>query len=280
MVLNHFSQMNSQSLYISSRDRISGSNSSFQLPAVQLSNSVSYRVDVEQCIFPKARTNIFSRNNRPFIGIGNATLVPLAATQVSVANALPPNVNYDGTTLATALTTMLTAHCGFAVTVTYSTTTFKLSITVGAGNSLVFSYTTANSNDITFRFLEVTGWLAYNNVVIGSAGGVTVPTITAGVTTFDNSPVKLTDTDWVDVVSSVSTFSTTTSPRKQQILQRVPTINALGTMVSFDETVLGTVSVFSGASIQNMTIMLLDEWGDNYTLPAGFSFNLVLTLYS
>jgi hypothetical protein len=267
--------MSSSSLYISSRDRIAGTNSSFILPQVQIPSSGNYRIDVEQVIFPKAQANVRTVNNRPVLGFGIFP-APAASTQVSVANALPPNVFYDGTSLATALTTMLTAHCGFAVTVTYSSTTYKLSISIPAGNCLYFQST--QNGDITSRFLEITGWQNYNNIVLGGAGATTYPTIAAGVTSFDCSPVKLTDTDWVDVVANFTTFSYTTSQRKSQILQRIPTTNALGTMCTFEEKVTGTVSMFTGSMIQNMSIALYDEWGDEYTLPQGFALSIVLTL--
>lgn len=269
--------MNSLSLYVSSRDRTSGTSSNFVLPHVQLNSSSNYNVDVEQCVLPKARANVYEKNNRPFLGFGTYPTAA-TATQISVANAIPPNVVYDGASLATALTTALTAHCGFAVTVTYSSTTFKLSIVVSAGNCLRFQ--TTYKGDVTDRFLEITGWKAYDGVLLGGAGAVTYPTIASGVTTFDCSPVKLTDTDWVDICCNLNTASKTTHARKMHVLQRIPTIGAIGTMNVFYQSVVGTTSQFTGTGIQNMVISLFDEWGDEYKLPDGFSLNIVLSLSS
>jgi len=261
-------------VYLNSRE--CGNKSTLQFQAQNLysiGSTEKYAIDVSTVTFPKVVPNVNARNNRPWISVNGA-----AATQVSVANALPIT-NYTGATLAAAVATMLSAHVGgTAITVSYDSSRFTCSLTTGS-NTVRFAPATEGygiTYNITQRFLDIIGWRNYAEVTL--AAGTTFPTISAGVTTFNNEVVKLNGTDYVDLCANFTTFCYSTSPSNPQILLRINTPNAIGTIISFDEAFLQTVTICSGQMLSNATFFLRNEYRDVVEIPSNYAFNIVLNL--
>ena len=262
-------------LYISSRDSPHRSTTSFIVGNVgNIIGAGKYAVDVASVSFPKVMPNVSLINARPWISVNGA-----AATQVSVANGLTPGVNYTGTTLATALATMLNAHVGGTIAVTYSSETFKLTLANGT-NTIRFSSSAEGlmpgRKNGTQRFLETCGWGVYDEVTL--AASTTYPTVSSNVVSNDCNVVKLNGTDYVDLCCRYNTFSNHTGIGQPQVLQRIYTPDFIGTITTYVEGYPMITADWCGTMIQNAVFFFRDEWGELYEIPLNYTISITLNL--
>ena len=240
-------------LIVDSRHRESGSTSSTNF-TVQLSTPIEdiVRVDLDYAIIPTTFYNITSSNNTiTFVQSGSPSTTRTAILTVG---------SYTSTSLATEAKTQLDANgAGITYTITYSTTTFKFTITLSSG-SVTLKWSIGGSPYLEFGF-NATDTASLTSHVSTNAISLERPTI---------------------CIISINEFDKTiyTSNNRNMVGSFwVKTLESSGTINDYDPPLNKILQLHSVPVIRELTIKLKDI-NDNVINLNGNDWIFSLILYN
>jgi hypothetical protein len=210
-------------------------NATWYITDVRLNLLTKYSISLQTIEFNNAVYPFNAYNNKIYFDEGAGTLT---------ATITPSS--YTGSTLATELTTQLTA-IGATYTVSYNSVTKKFTISITAGT---FKFVSGNNN-------------CYDEL------GINVNTQTFLATQSSDYPVSLSGTNYVDVISNFSHLNYASSGYGS-LLCRVPVNVAFGGIVYYEPSTDDSVEDFGG-NLDNLSLSLRDDKGNPFELPSNAS---------
>lgn len=163
---------------------------------------------------------------------------------------------YTGSALATALATAMTNTASSRTyTGSFSSTTYKITISVDSG---------------TFMWVDVDNAL-YNDLGITEFAATNASQVS-------DAPVQLQGTNFIDVVcSELPSTNVTASDDSKRVLARIPIDQNFGNIIFFQPNVGQAIPV-SIDGLSTLTIALYDDRGNPWSLPLNAHLSLCLSI--
>jgi hypothetical protein len=232
--------MSSFSVFLNSSNRDnSGENINdciYSLPQ-NLINYNMVNISLDKFVMPNLQFNINKYNN---------TITYKENSGSSISASLTTG-NYNATTLATALTTLMQTNGTLTYTITFDTVSYKFTIAA-----------TGNVQLIDGSLNDVLGFI--NNSANSSS-------ITA------DFPMRLDGLDLL-MVEIPGSFSKNLNTYSNNILDIVPVGVAFGEIITFDNKSYLNQNNISGSSLRQIRVRLLDSNGNKLDLPQNANYSL------
>jgi hypothetical protein len=243
-------------LYLNTNDRSSGSNndSTWIMTNNQINKFTTYAVQLEHAVIING---VYPTNttNRDITFFENSNDLNVAIAQV-------PQGLYTGTTYATAVAAAMTTASAvflnsYTYTGSYSTTTFKLTISANGAN--VFRIASTGTTAAT--------QMGLTTFLVGHQNSQTM-----------SSPVSLSGSTYLDILASFPTGAIDSSNWTKQILARVFLTDPYGTFIYWSSDLESSHIVVSNQDLQRISLTLRDDANNDFTLPNTFYCSYVLRL--
>lgn len=255
------------SLWISNRDRINIGEEPFDfflppLDTLTNTNTQTYTLLVKQVLIRNFFDNVIENNSDILeVIINNDSYVNIFESGHYSAETLQESIQSFFNTINPNLT------------ITYDLDEKRYSITIPSGIS--FQFVSPNLNILqpyryrrSHRFLELIGFqdlLQVNKSFVG-------PTIIVG-----KNPVNLYGTSFVDInLQSTSLPSMNTSGSLKTLI-RIPILSQYGQLEAFEPGVPVT-AIIESSSLDNLRILITNEWGEKLQGPNDSLFSMSLLL--
>lgn len=165
---------------------------------------------------------------------------------------------YTGSSLATALAAAMSTASGVAYTGSFSTTTYKITITRSAPNG--------------FYWQEVSNNM-YTELGVSNFGFAYEAVSQTG-----SYPVLLQGTNFIDLVcSELPTTNVSVGSAGQKVLARVPIDQTFGNIIFFQPSIGQAIPV-SMSGLSSLTLSMYDDRGNPWILPPNAHISLCLSI--
>lgn len=233
-------------IFLDSRQRSYGNNTNFSvgLNDFNFSNNESVSVSVDE-------VNMF--NLQYPINSTNKTITFQEDGVASDLTATLTEGNYTGSEIATELQTQLNSAGANTYTVSYNSTTGKLTISDDAGLPSTINLT--DIDDI-FGFVTPTGFLATHT---------------------GTNPINLSGVEYVDILlPNLLTGNMTTSANRNGIMKRIPLDVGWGGLVSYRSQQGDDSVIVNKEALDNVRVEVRNPDNTIYDLPSNANISIVL----
>lgn len=233
-------------IYLNTRDRDEGSNANAVFYIDKRTMPREFMLTLESIQFP--------HHMYPFSNERRATTIYWSEdTPATLQASITINRNYTGSTLASELTSVMSAASSRTYTASYDIDTKKIKISVDIGTFRILS----GENDI--------------NSEIGFDEGLVLASEVEG-----SNPVDLSGTKYVDVVSSLGGGLNYNSTGAYSVLCRMPTSASFGEVVLYEPQLKH--SIIGQNTNNSISIALRDDRGNYVQLGSngyvGYAFQI------
>jgi hypothetical protein len=246
-------------IYLNTDDAAAGStpsNATFIIPQLTGSNLVRYSISVDSVQFANTSYPISAdrSNNVLYFQENNDTGTTYSGTLTTQ--------NYNGTTFASEIQSILNTNTGnaYTYTVSYDSSTKKLTISE-AGNNPFLLLGSSGGADSVYR--EV-GWLDSDSTFKVAATELAFP-------------IDISGSKYVDLFSSLSCNNVSTSSTGN-VLMRIPLTASFGDLQFFSNNVMDRISLNSD-TFSNFRFQLRDDRGYEFILsdysPVSYSIKFL-----
>lgn len=252
--------MTTTDLFFNSSDFATKTPHDFVFSSLECPTAAHYTLNLKGITFPNLYPSIKT-------GINDQLQVQIGTTVYAITLA---EGYYDGFALATALQVQIQALPGMgASTVTYSSTTSKLTITwASVGPFLVNATPSSNGQpkNPVERLLQVCGFLTRQLYVQ-----------TASLTSL--GPVRLYGTSYVDVCINVQTKSYHSGSGTFFSIGRVFLTVPYGQIQVYVNVLSDRGQTITSEAMQQLRLFLVDEWGQPFVVPENQTVGYHLKLF-
>ena len=242
-------------IFLNSDDRTTGEPHQpvFNLSSIASSNLLNYKLSLSTLEFPNSVYAINSVRNNNFLYFQEA-----GSTAATYSGTFT-ETEYTGATFATEVQSILNNNTGnaYTYTVSYSSTTKKLTISEGSNNQ--FRIVTGDST----AHREV-GWDVVNVTDFKTAAYEL------------SAPIDISGTKYIDVVSSIGNLNVSSS-YNSNIIFRCPVNSSFGDIIFYQNTDNSEMYI-SHDDFSEIRLDLRDDRGRPFQLPHNASASFVLRL--